>query len=203
MSDHVVVTGSGTASAVPDVVVLSVRVEVEDADASGALARAATASTALLRAAEAGGVAAADRRTTDVGVQPHWDADRERVIGYRAHQRLRLRVRDTEAVGHLLTGLARAAGDAFRVDDLGFEVDDPSPLLERARAAAFADARARAAQYAELAGRPLGPVLRVVEGDAAVAPVTRGMAMAASMPVAAGESEVRAAVTVRFALGPA
>jgi uncharacterized protein YggE len=203
MSDHVVVTGSGTARAVPDVVVLAVRVEVEDADASGSLARAAAASTALLEAAAAGGVADPDRRTTDVGVQPHWDADRERVIGYRAHQRVRLRVRDIAAVGDLLTALARAAGDAFRVDDLRFEVDDPSELLEQARAAAFADARSRAAQYADLAGRPLGAVLRVVEGDGAAAPVARGMAMAASMPVAAGESEVRAAVVVRFALGPA
>ncbi len=201
MSDHVVVTGSGTASAVPDVVVLAVRVEVEDADASGALARAAAASTALHEAAAAGGVVAGDRRTTDVGVQPHRDAERERVIAYRAHQRVRLRVRDVAAVGDLLTALASATGDAFRLDDLRFEVDDPAVLLEQARAAAFADARARAVQYADLAGRALGPVLRVLEGEGA-APVARGMAMAASMPIAPGESDVRAAVVVRFGLGP-
>ena len=129
------------------------------------------------------------------------------VVGYVAHQRLRLRVRDTGAVGALLEGLADAAGDAFGVDELGFEVEDPQPLHEQARAAAFADARARAEQYAALAGRLLGPVLRVEDGDGAAVPVARGRAMAAesmaAMPVAAGESQVHAAVVVRFGLGPA
>lgn len=206
MSDHVVVTGRGTASAVPDVVALSVRVQVERAEVSRALTDASSAAADLLAAARGHGLAERDLRTTDLGVHTRTDRDGA-VVGYVAHQRLRLRVRDTAAVGALLDALAGAAGDAFGVDDLGFEVDDPAPLHEQARAAAFADARSRAEQYADLAGRTLGAVLRVTDADGAAVPVARGRALAAeamaAMPVAAGESQVHAAVVVRFALGPA
>jgi uncharacterized protein len=207
MPDHVVVTGRGTAAAVPDVVVLSVRVQVEEAEASRALAAAASAATAVLEAARRHGVGERDLRTTDLGLHPRRDPEGRAVVAYVAHQRLRVRVRDTAAVGTVLEALAEAAGDAFGIDDLGFEVEDPRPLHDEARAAAFADARARAEQYAALAGRTLGPVLRVVEGDGGPIPVGRGRAMAAeslsSMPVAAGESQVHAAVVARFALGSA
>jgi uncharacterized protein YggE len=207
MADHVVVTGRGTASAVPDVVVLAVRVQVEEPDVSTALAGAASAAAAVLDAASEHGVAERDQRTTDVGVHSHWDPEGRSVVGYTAHQRIRLRVRDTAAAGVLLEALAGAAGDAFGVDDLGFEVADPEPLHVKAREAAFADARARAEQYAALAGRPLGPVLRVADADGTVVPAPHPRAMAAearaSMPVAAGESQVHAAVVVRFGLSAA
>ncbi len=204
MSDHVVVTGRGSAGAVPDIVVLGVRVQVEEPEVSRALDRAAEAATALLVAARGLGVGERDLRTTDLGLRTHWDTEGRTVAGYVAHQRVRVRVRDTGVVGDLLDALAAAAGDAFGVDDIGFEVEDPEPLRVQARAAAFADARARAQQYAALAGRALGPVLRVVEADEGPAPLPRGRAMAeamSSMPVAAGESQVHAAVTVRFVLG--
>ena len=78
--------------------------------------------------------------------------------------------------------------------------------FEQARAAAFEDARAKAEQYASLAGRPLGPVLRVTEQPERGIPVPRFAAAnaaidaGAGMPVEAGESTVTATVTVRFSL---
>ncbi len=203
MTDHVVVTGTGSAATVPDVVVVSVRVHVEQPDASQALAHAGDAARAVLDAAAGHGVAPVDRHTTGLGLGTRWDHDR--VVGYTAHQRLRLRVRETAVVGALLTALADAVGDALGIDGVAFEVADPAPLHVRAREAAFADARARAEQYAALAGRRLGQVLRVVEADGeGPAPVGRGMALAAdvagSMPLEGGRSSVEARVTVRFAL---
>jgi uncharacterized protein YggE len=206
MSDHVEVLGSGTASAVPDVVVLDARVQCEAADVAGAL-RAATARVSLaLQAVADHGVAAADRRTTGLGVSTRWDREGQRVVGYTAFQSIRLVVRDRDRVGDLIQALAAAAGDAFGLDSVILEVADPGPLLERARAAAFSDARAKAEQYAALAGRPLGPVLRVVEEPDRGMPIPRFAAKAAmdvggGMPVEAGESTVGATVTVRFALG--
>ena len=115
-------------------------------------------------------------------------------------------MRDRDRVGDLIKALAGAAGDAFGLDDVTLDVADPAPLLERARTAAFEDARAKAEQYAALAGRPLGPVLRVTEEPDRGMPVPRFAAKAAmdvggAMPVEAGESAVSATVTVRFGLG--
>ncbi len=206
MSDHVEVLGSGTASAVPDVVVLDARVQCEADDVAGALGAATSRVTTALQAVADHGVAAADRRTTGMGVSPRWDRDGSGVVGYTAYQSLRLLVRDRERVGDLVNALAGAAGDAFGLDGVTLEVADPAPLLERARTAAFADARAKAEQYAALAGRPLGPVLRVTEEPHRGMPVPRFAAKAAmdagsAMPVEAGESAVSATVTVRFGLG--
>lgn len=206
MTDHVEVTGSGAASAVPDVVVLDARVQCEAPDVAGALSAATERVVAALQAAGDHGVADRDRRTTGMGVSTRWDREGRGVVGYTAHQSLRLLVRDRERVGDLIRALAGAAGDAFGLDGVTLEVADPAPLLERARTTAFEDARARAEQFAALAGRPLGPVLRVTEDHDRAQPMPRFAASAAmdvggGMPVEAGESTVTAAVTVRFGLG--
>ena len=205
MADHVEVTGSGVATAVPDVVVLDARVQCEAPDVAGALSAATERVLAALQAAGDHGVADRDRRTTGMGVSTRWDHEGRGVVGYTAHQSLRLVVRDRERVGDLIRALAGAAGDAFGLDGVTLEVADPAPLLERARALAFDDARARAEQFASLAGRPLGAVHRVTEDHDRPHPMPRFAARAAmdaagGMPVEAGESTVTASVTVRFGL---
>jgi uncharacterized protein YggE len=206
MADHVEVTGTGAASAVSDVVVLDARVQCEAADVAGALSAAGDRVVAALQAAADHGVAERDRRTTGLGVSTRWDREGRTVVGYSAHQSLRLLVRDRDRVGDLIRALAGAAGDAFGLDGVTLEVADPGPLLVQARTAAFEDARARAGQLADLAGRPLGAVLRVTEGPGGGMPVPRFAAKAAvdvggGMPVEAGESTVTATVTVRFGWG--
>lgn len=206
MSDHVEVIGTGTASAVPDVVVLDARVQCEAPDVAGALGAATERVAGALLAAGDHGVDDVDWRTTGIGVSTRWDREGRAVVGYTAHQTLRLVVRDRDRVGALISALAGAAGDAFGLDGVTLEVSDREPLLARARTAAFEDARAKAEQYAALADRPLRAVLRVREDPDPGMPVPRFAARAAmeaggGMPVAAGESTVTASVTVRFGLG--
>lgn len=207
MTDHVEVVGTGSAAAAPDVVAVDARVQVDAGDVATALGGLAGRLGAALGAAADHGVAEADRRTTTMGVSPRWDQQGRAITGYQAFQSFRLRVRDRDRVGDVLAALAGAAGDALGVDGVSLEVSDPAHLLERARAAAFADARAKATQYAHLAGRDLGPVLQVVEVPEAGGPGPRAklaaMARDASVPVEGGESTVVVSVVVRFALGPA
>ncbi len=209
MSDHVEVIGTGTATASPDVVVLDVRVAVDARDVASALAALATRLDAAVGASADHGVGEHDRRTTGMGVSPRWDREGQSITGYTAHQALRLRVRDRARVSDVISALAGAAGDALAVDSVSLEVADPSPLLVRARAAAFADANTRARQYADLAGRSLGPVLALSEvppgSGGGPSPKLRFAAMDAGggVPVEGGESAVTATVVARFALGPA
>ncbi|NHA69212.1 SIMPL domain-containing protein [Phycicoccus flavus] len=207
MADHVDVTGTGTASGTPDVVALDVRVLVEDREVAGALAGLATRLTAALDAAAEHGVAAADRRTTSMGVSPRWDREGREVTGYQASQSVRVRLRERDRTGEVLAALAEAAGDALSVDGVSLEVADPGPLVERARTAAFTQARATASQYAGLAGRPLGPVLEIDEVPDPGGPAPRmrlaSMSAEGGVPVEAGESAVSVTVRVRFALEPA
>ncbi len=205
MPDHVEVIGTGSASAVPDAVVIAARIQSDEDDVATALSAAATHTGAALRAAAEHGLADADRRTTGLGIGPRWDTTKGAVSGYTAHQSLRLTVRERDRVGALLEALAGAAGDALGVEQVSLEVSDPAPLLERAREGAFADARRKAEQYAGLAGRALGPVLRVRETSSADHPGPAPLrAMAAEsrseMPLEPGESTLTASVVVRFGL---
>ena len=80
-------------------------------------------------------------------------------------------------------------------------------LAATARERAFADARARAEQYADLAGRTLGEVALVEEGGGPgsdpfpVARIAAGSLSMESVPVEPGLRSVAAAVTVRWGLG--
>ncbi|HET8765958.1 MAG TPA: SIMPL domain-containing protein, partial [Pedococcus sp.] len=93
-------------------------------------------------------------------------------------------------------------GNALTIDSVALDLADPGPLLAAAREAAFADARAKAEQYAALAGRGLGKVVRVsdvVEGGAQ--PRFARMTAGAGTPsLELGENTVTATVAVRWEL---
>ncbi len=202
---HLQVTGSGRAVAAPDVLVLDVAVSVRADDVGTAMRRAGEAAAALSETARAHGLGDADLRTTGSHVGPAFDRD-QRPVGYDAGQGLRLRVADPATVSELIAALAEAAGDAFGMNGLSWELADDAPLRERAREAAYADARAKAEQLAALAGAGLGRVLRVTEREDFGRPRMAMMAAAAakaadSFPVEAGEQQVTVTLDVRWELG--
>lgn len=205
MSDHVEVTGHGAHHVVPDLVIVRARVQCDASDVAGALDRASSRTTAALQAATDHGVEGRDRRTDDVGIHPRHDPQGHTVVGYTAYQALRLTVRDTTRVGALLQALAGAAGDAFAVDGIEMGAEPSDTALEAAREYAFADARARASQYATLAGATLGRVVAIREGgleDHRPRPMmARSVdAFASAMPVEGGTHAVSTSVTVRWEL---
>jgi hypothetical protein len=113
-------------------------------------------------------------------------------------------VRDLDLVGTILESAASGVGNALLVDAVRLDVADRSEGLRRARDAAFADAQAKAKQYAALSGRKLGPVREVVESGAMPMAMPR-MAMVArdtssAMPIEGGHLELHASVTIRWVL---
>jgi uncharacterized protein YggE len=201
----VAVVGTGTAAAPPDVVVLDLAAEAGAQHAATALGEAGAALTRMRDAALVAGVGRADLRSAGTQLWPQTDP-KGRPLGYRAVLSLTVRVRDLATASELLPSLVAAGGDAARVQGTRLEHDDPAALHRAARDAAFADARARAEQYAGLAGRGLGPVLEISEAPARGGPGPVGgarmalMASAEALPVEAGLSSVEASVVVRWGL---
>ena len=115
-------------------------------------------------------------------------------------------VRDLDAAGSLVGRVIGAGGQAARLHGLSFSFADVEPLMRSAREAAWEDAVVRARQYAELAGRQLGLVLRIAErldrGPVIPRRAPRSLAAAerAPMPMEAGENEITATVEVEWAL---
>jgi uncharacterized protein YggE len=205
MSEHVEVTGHGAHHVVPDLVIVRARVQCDASDVAGALEQASSRTAAALQAATDHGVDSRDRRTDDVGIQPRHDPQGRAVIGYTAYQALRLTVRDPTRVGALLQALTGAAGDALAVDGIEMGAEHSATAVEAARESAFADARARASQYAMLAGATLGRVVAIREGgveDHRPRPMMARSVdtFAGAMPVEGGTHAVSTSVTVRWEL---
>jgi uncharacterized protein YggE len=202
------VNGEGTVAAVPDTATVTTGVVTEAAEPEQALARNNEAVARLLAVLEDEGVPGRNVQTSGFSIYPQYARNREsdeppRIVAYRVSNQLTARVEDLERVGPLLDALVRAGSN--RVSGIEFGHSDLQALTDEARQRAVADARRRAGLYAEAAEARLGEVLRIVETQSFVPrPVMRAEAMmmdaAPPVPVAAGESEIRASVQVEFAL---
>jgi uncharacterized protein YggE len=208
MGRSVTVTGRGRASAVYDEATLRLAASARAANPSDATARATYAMAAMREAVLAGGAQESALSTTHVSLSPVHDPW-PTVSAYEASLSLSVRLSDLTRVGSLLVAAVDAGGDGARVDGIWFSHRDAAELERAARDSAFADARAKAEQYAGLAGQVLGEVRHVVEAELGGGAVPRGMksmamaSEAAGAPIDAGEGTVTSVVTVTWALGPA
>jgi uncharacterized protein YggE len=205
MGRTVTATGHGRVSAAYDEATLRIAASARAAAPGDATARATYAMSAMRDAVLRTGVAESALTTTSVSLSPVHDPW-PTVTGYEASLGLAIRLDELTGVGSVLVSAVEAGGDGARVEGISFAHRDPAALAQAARAAAWADARARAEQYAGLAGQALGDVRHVVEGatPGSVPVAGRAMSMAADAgaPIDAGEGAVSALVTVTWALGP-
>lgn len=204
MPDSITVTGSGAASAAPDVVLLSLGAEVAGDTPARVFEATNRAIDTMLAALRAGGVADTDLQTSGASVQEWHEQSGGR---YHAGQRLTAVVRDIGGAGALVTAVIEAGGTAARLHGLSFAFSDAEALTRSAQEAAWQDAHAKAERYAALAGRRLGPVLRIAAVGAGM-PIPRmrralaaeSAAMVPPMPVEGGQGEVSVGVEVEWAL---
>jgi len=95
-----------------------------------------------------------------------------------------------------------AAGDAIRVQQLSFAIDDDSAPRAAARADAVKRAQAQAKQLADAAGVALGPIHSITEAAAPNPTVYPAMAAAdaagASVPIEAGSVQLSVTVQVVY-----
>jgi uncharacterized protein YggE len=126
--------------------------------------------------------------------------------GYDVYETVAVTLRNLADANQTISDAATAGGDATRINGVSFSIDDRTNLLAQARDAAFADARAKAEQYAKLAGRSLGRVSVITEGPAndgggVVYPMARdAMSAGSPVPVSPGSQDVTLTTTVTWEL---
>ena len=199
------VSGQGDVSATPDIARITTGVQMRAESAGDAMRMASDAMTDVFEALDAQGVDAADIQTSSLSLDPVWDDDPEQrsgprdVVGYVAGNVVTVRLRDVGAIGSVVDALVVAGANRFQ--NIGFAIDDPEPLLEEARRAAVADARATAELLAGAAGVTLGPVLSLNEsGGYRPQPMFAQADMARSTPVAEGTMSLSAQVQIVYAI---
>jgi uncharacterized protein YggE len=162
MDSGITVTGTGQATAPADLLRLSLSVGHDAADVAAAVSQVAQKTDAVHAALSAQGVEAKDIETSTVNVYPQYK-DSMSVAGYRASHSITVTTRDLTGFGQLLNAAVDAVGNDLGMDGLNFDVADKQPLMDQARQLAFAQAREKAAQLAELAGQSLGSIAAVTE----------------------------------------
>ncbi len=158
------VTGRGTASAEPDLTVLSFGVVGRDPSYSASVEELNGRVEALREDLEGAGVERSRLKTTgfDVHADRRYDRDSGKhvFLGYEASHRLRLELPfDKELLNGVLTRVARSASEAAVT--ISFDVSDVESLRRRAMRAAVTDAHEGARVLAEASGATLGEILRI------------------------------------------
>ena len=197
----VTVTGHGTAREVPDTVVVRVAASHRAAGVAEALAGADSAANEIVAVGREH-TDASRIASTNLNLWPAFDNE-GRPGGFEARHALSITCADVQAAGALLSALAARVGDRLQVESLALEVGDSSRALSQARAAAYADAVARAQHLAELAGVRLGEVQAMAEGFAPASPfgeVGGAVRDAKAVSIAPGEATIGGSLTVTFEL---
>lgn len=201
----ITVNGHGTVSVVPDTADLSTGVQAQAATATEALDTVGTSSQALIDTLRAVGVAEDDIQTSGLNLWPTFGNDGQRITGYQASTSVTATVRDVTKVGEVVDALKGLVGEQLTLSGITFSYDDPEAVLAEARAAAIANAKVRAEQYAAAAGADVGDIVRIVEGNVSdpivfARSAAPEMAADSSMAVAPGSQDLAADVTVVFAM---
>ena len=128
--------------------------------------------------------------------------DRRTIVGYRASNRVTIKLRDVAKVAGVIDTLV-AAG-ANDIGGINFTVSQASKLLDEAREKAVADARRKAEIYAKAAGVTLGAPLEHFRGrragDRCSAPRWRRRWPPPPTPIAQGEETLSVTVSVTWAI---
>ncbi len=205
----ITVSGEGTVSVPPDLALVDGGVTSDAKTAREASDANNAAMAKVLAALKGAGIAEKDMQTSRLSLFPQY-AQQTRpnpgpnvVTGYRASNRVTIRVRDVTKVASTIDTLVTSG--ANEVGGINFIVSKASQLLDDARAQAVADARRKAELYAKAAGVTLGAAINISEdtGSAPAPMMLRKMAAdSASAPVAQGEETLRVNVSVSWEIKP-
>ncbi|WP_458790033.1 SIMPL domain-containing protein [Yoonia sp. MH D7] len=201
------VTGTGMVLATPDMARVTLGVS-QDADTAAAALDAMSASMeAVLAQLRDASIAPEHVQTSNLRIDQRYsdyvDGQTRKVIGYTAASDVQVQVFDLENLGVVLDAAVRDG--ANQMNGLSFDVADRAPFLTAARQAAVADARAKAEVYSTAAGTTLGPIMLLSEGVNAHSPMPKMAEMSfdaarSAVPVAAGELEISATLTMIWEL---
>jgi uncharacterized protein len=161
----ITVVGEGKVTLEPDIARVTIGVETVTDTVKDASDQNRAAVEAVLAALVEQGIAEEDIQTSGFSIfaerfgpeGPLAEGD----VRYRVSNNVMVTIRDLDSVGTILDAAIEAG--ANNIYGVEFALDDPNVAESDARAAAIADAQAKAEELAQLTGLPLGEVISVSE----------------------------------------
>ncbi len=227
-TDGITVQGSGIVTIPASIGVVELGVDVTADPLVDARSTAASAMQNVIDAVKEQGVTDDQITTTRLSIRPErtWIEEeftlddgstgrrsRDVIIGYRVSNRVKIEIdvtsqdEDTDILSAVIDAAATAGGDNVRIDSIYFTAEQSTESIDEARKLAVQDALHRAGLYAESFGVEVGTLLSASEVVASTPvydiPVARAESAAfdgASTPISAGDVEIRASITAKFAI---
>lgn len=202
------VSGQGEVTATPDIAILRLGIEAQEATMAQAQTQAAEAMSKVMTALKNNGIAEKDIQTQQFSINKitRWDDknQQEVVIGYRVTNIVSAKIRDIDKAGSVIDAVAAAGGGLTRIDSITFSIDDPSSYYSDARDEAMADAEAKAKQLATLAVVTLGKPTYISESIYIPFPIRGAGEAVAPAPdmtsISPGEMQISISVQVTYAI---
>ncbi len=203
----ITVVGAGVVEAAPDIVYITLGVDLKAGDPAAVVQDAGNRMEQLLAALKGAGVADADIHTAgyNLWVEQQYDPQTGQptdVINYHVTHTIRFAIHDLNQVG---TILATAVGaGANTVSEVSFTVADQAAMASQARQKALADAQARAQEMAQALGVSVGKPISVSETSYSPTPLydtyraAAGAPQPAAVPMPSGSFSVSVNVVVVY-----
>ena len=204
----ITVSGQADVAGIPDTLRLDLSVVATAPSVSEALAKANGSADAVQKSLLGNGVGKKDLQTSGLNIAPSYDYTKSgepRLKGYVVSESVSAKLRDFGRAGDAIGKAVRVGGNAVQVNGISLDLEDTGALVAQARDRAFADAMAKAEQYAKAAGRSLGAAASIAETVVAPSPISMPLAAMsqakqADVPIQPGSQQVGVTVTVVFAM---
>jgi len=200
------IEATGVDTGRPDLVTLYAGVSTQGSTAAEASRENAAVAQRILGVLRAQGVEARDMTTRDLRVEPLYADQNERtelprLLGYRAENRVEVRLRDVATAPRTIDALI-AAG-ANRVNGPIFSVSDRQPAIRAAEQDAVRRARQQAETYAASLGLRVVRIVSISErGGFDPEIVVTGTLFRTGASIEQGETDTRVKIWAAFALAP-
>jgi uncharacterized protein len=202
----VVTTGSAILKRAPDRAFVNIGAEARAVAPKDAQAQNAKTMTAVRERLKALGISDSAIETRSLDLQPEFDYvdNRQKLRGYVARNIVEVRVDEVTRVGEIIDAAVHAGANS--IHEVRFDLKERAAVEREALKAAVADALARASALASGAGKTVDRIVTIEEQRAEIVPLQRSVMFAraegaqAQTPVAPGEVEIRATVTVTAAI---
>jgi len=204
------VTASASADAVPDRASVSAGVQTEGKTAQEAMAKNSQLMRNVYATLEANGIPPKDISTSYLNLNPRYNYENREngqplLVGYQASNQITVSTRELDRTGPMIDALLQAGIN--NINNVQFTVSEPDAAQAQARAAAIAKAQMKARTMAQAANVRLGKLLSLSEGSAP-GPIynqvmnmgARMEAMDAAPPLAPGQREISATVTMSYVI---
>lgn len=156
VSNTISVSGDAKVYAKPDVVNLSLSVSELDTSSAQALDKVNQKIEKALSMAKSTGIKDEDISTTNLSIYPEydWTSGHSRLTGQRATQSLNLKIKQIGAKAENATKLIDELStiENIQISAISFDINDKTKYFTQARELAFAKAKQKATELAQLAG---------------------------------------------------